>query len=247
MDYSLKDDIDDIDDISMIDYYHKKTNQDIRTNYNNNVSRLIAENTVTKNYKYRRIITIYDWDDTLLCTTQLRHINFSLDKVQLMKDNDLLDKLDEQCVNLLTTALIYGDTYIITNACLDWVNKSSMHLLPNTNKLLLERNIIVISAREVCQENFLNDDAWKSYTFTKLADQYDKNISTNIICIGDSNKEMEAGKELSLMLDANIKTIKFKDNPNVKELIKQQRALIEKIDKLYFLEGNLTIRMLKTK
>lgn len=67
---------------------------------------------------------------------------------------------------------------------------------------------------------------------------------TNLICIGDSNIEMEAahcvGKEFYHGL---IKTIKFRENPKIDELIKQQELVNSKLAEIFESTKNLTIRL----
>lgn len=61
---------------------------------------------------------IFDWDDTLLCTSFLSALHF-LDLSPEIKE--MLTKLDETCVKLLTMTSDRGDVYIITNATKGWV------------------------------------------------------------------------------------------------------------------------------
>lgn len=69
-------------------------------------------------------------------------------------------------------------------------------------------------------------------------------LITNLMCVGDSNIEMEAAqilaKEFSQTL---VKTIKFRENPRPDELIKQQELVWEKLEQIYLSTKNLTIRL----
>ena len=69
-------------------------------------------------------------------------------------------------------------------------------------------------------------------------------LITNLICIGDSNIEMEAahalGKEFQ---ESSIKTIKFKENPKPDELIKQQELVSDRMKEIFSTPKNLTIRL----
>jgi hypothetical protein len=75
-------------------------------------------------------VTIFDWDDTLLCTTYLGSYGF----IDLPNEvNDQLATLNESGVcdynnfqsRLLQRAADHGDTFIITNAAQGWVEYSS--------------------------------------------------------------------------------------------------------------------------
>ena len=71
-------------------------------------------------------------------------------------------------------------------------------------------------------------------------------LVTNLICVGDSNIEMDAarilGKEFSQSL---VKTIKFRENPKPEELIKQQELVTQKLEQIYSNPKNLTIKLEK--
>ena len=74
------------------------------------------------------------------------------------------------------------------------------------------------------------------------------NLVTNIICIGDSLFEMEAGRILaSKFSEAFIKTVKFKEAPKMDELIKQLNVVYLQFGTIYSSIKNLTIRVEKKK
>lgn len=74
--------------------------------------------------------------------------------------------------------------------------------------------------------------------------EFKEQIITNIIVLGDSVNEIEAGHTLGKQFSyALIKTIKFRENPKPEELIKQQHLVEEKFDDIYVMIKNLTIRL----
>ena len=76
----------------------------------------------------------------------------------------------------------------------------------------------------------------------------DVKLVTNIICLGDSLFEMEAGRILaSKFKEAFIKTIKFKEAPKLDELIKQLKLVCHQFISVYSSIKNLTIRVEKKK
>ena len=73
-------------------------------------------------------------------------------------------------------------------------------------------------------------------------------LITNIICLGDSVFEMEAGRILaSKFIHAVIKTIKFRENPKPEELNKQLSLVINQFTSIYTSSKNLTVRVEKKK
>lgn len=73
---------------------------------------------------------VFDWDDTLLCTTYLNHFKFSELRE---KDYEMLSTIDTYVCKILAMCMIKGDVSIITNAAKGWVEYSSQKFLPRTN------------------------------------------------------------------------------------------------------------------
>lgn len=64
------------------------------------------------------------------------------------------------------------------------------------------------------------------------------------MCIGDSNVEIEAGKNLATQFPtALIKTVKFRERPSPDEMIKQISLVISKFEVIATSAKNLTIRL----
>ena len=80
----------------------------------------------------------------------------------------------------------------------------------------------MISARTHYEEVFPNEQKqWKIHAFLETMDQLEISAITNLVCIGDSNVEIDAGKHLATQFPtAMIKTVKFRENPSPDELIK---------------------------
>lgn len=83
---------------------------------------LISEN-VTNIVIFRvYAVFIFDWDDTVLCTSYLSSMQF----LEINNDaKNLLKKLDDISSNLLSKVVAKGEVYIITNAAKGWVEYSS--------------------------------------------------------------------------------------------------------------------------
>ena len=198
--------------------------------------------------KIHNSLIIFDWDDTLLCTTFLTPKGYFDENIQLNdKDKQKVQKLEISVLNLLEISVSKGDVYIITNAGPGWVEFSAEKFYPNLRKVL--KKIKIISARGVYEKEYPNNSRqWKIQTFLNLQKDLNTHLVTNIICCGDSVFEMEAGKILaSKFQQAYIKTIKFRESPKPEELNKQLRLVIDQFNGIYSAVKNLTIRVEKKK
>ena len=81
-----------------------------------------------------------------------------------------------------------------------------------------------------------------------LQNTVDMQLVTNIICLGDSLFEMEAGRILaSRFTEAFIKTIKFRETPKLDELIKQLKLVIKQFNLIHSSIKSLTIKVERRK
>ena len=193
-------------------------------------------------------LIIFDWDDTLLPTSFLLYKNkIELDNKLSEKDQAKILKLEQSVKNLLTLSLSKGDVYIITNAGEGWVEESAKTYYPNIKEIL--EQIEVISARKDFEKKFPeNSKLWKINAFLDLKKRLNDTLITNIICLGDSIFEMEAGKILAAnFIHAVIKTIKFKENPKPEELNKQLNLVLNQFNSIFTSSKNLTVRVEKKK
>ena len=100
---------------------------------------------------------------------------------------------------------------------------SAISLLPKTFALI-KKGVHIISARDL-YESETSIDKWKSLAFLNLKKDCSVNLdddtTTNLIVIGDSKYEMEAGELLSKKTEkCIIKSIKLNECPSTQELIK---------------------------
>jgi len=191
-------------------------------------------------------LIIFDWDDTILPTSFLTPRGIFDDKNELNpKDQARIHKLEETVKNLLSVAVKNGDIYIITNAGEGWVQFSANKYYPSVVEIL--NKIKVISARSLYESKYPNDSKkWKIEAFLNIKKNVNNDLITNIICLGDSVFEMEAGRILaSKFIHAVIKTIKFRENPKPEELNKQLNLVYNQFNSIYTSSKNLTIRVEK--
>jgi len=199
--------------------------------------------------KAHNSIIIFDWDDTLLCTTYLKIsgiIDIEDDKLSISSDvKEKLNNLDKTVTQILTEAINLSDTYIITNSEPGWVEYSAKRFYPETFKLL--SSIKIVSARGEFEKRFPGDNKqWKVQAFLDMLKTVNINLVTNLICLGDSSIEMEAAHILaSKFSQAFIKTVKFKESPKPSELNKQLKMVKDQFSKIYTTVKNLSIRVEK--
>jgi hypothetical protein len=219
----------------------------IRNSY---IQRLVTKALFLPNNKPKshNSLIIFDWDDTLLPTTFLTQ-GGAYNENMILTDSEKkkFEKLENSALNLLNIAISKGDVYIITNAGLGWVEFSAKKYYPKIYEILPK--IKIISARCQWENVFPNDTKkWKIQTFLSLQKELNTKLVTNIICLGDSLYEMEAGRILAnCFTEAFVKTIKFKEGPKLEELYKQLMLVNNQFTSICSAVKSLTIRVEKKK
>ena len=223
-------------------------NKNIRKSYyqrllNTNISKLNKE--IIKN----NTLFIFDWDDTLFFTT---HLNPSKNNTFFYESNTekrLMNAIEFYVSEILNKALSKGTVLIITNSSDGWVHACAKFYYPNLLPIL--DKIKIISARELYQDVYPAEPiTWKVKTFNDLKKKFnfEKCMVSNIICIGDDNSEIIAAKKLGESFEnCLVKTIKFRDKPNLTDLIKQIILINEQILRVYNYPKSLTIQVDKKK
>ena len=225
------------------DYYlNFEENDNIRKSY---YSKLIYKNTWSPGLKTKshNSIFIFDWDDTLLPTSFLTNEDI-IDEDCLPEDYaETFSILEKNIIQMLKLAINKGDVYIITNSSIGWVQFSAKKYFPKLDELL--NKITIISARNEYEDAYPGETKiWKEKAFLSLKKKFNLNIPSNIICFGDSIVELEAGKHLASKVNNSfIKTIKFQQNPEPEDIIKQLNLIINKFDYIYSKAKNLSIRI----
>ena len=214
------------------------------------ISKLISKNILNPNMKPKQhnSLIIFDWDDTLIPTTFLTPDGVFPEKILLSQcEFDKLKEIEKNVYIILKESIEKGQAYIITNACINWVQFSASIFYPSIVDLL--KKVKIISARGEYEQSFPDNlRQWKIQAFSNLIKDFDENLVTNIICIGDSLFEMEAGRILaSKCKEAFIKTIKFREAPKLDELLKQLKLVAKQFDTIYSSIKNMTIRIEKKK
>ena len=213
---------------------------------------LISKGILTYNrkkveFKVNKIF-IFDWDDTLLCTTVISPGGYFDDNIVILPSKlEKINRLETIVKKLLTITIEKGDTYIITNSEPGWVEYSCKRFFPNVYSLL--DKIKIISARGLYEKKYPNNfKTWKNMAFNDIIKNYELDLPTNIMCMGDSTYEMEAAHGLANKFkDGFIKAIKFKECPRIEELINQLNLILDKFNFIYSACKNWTITIDKKK
>jgi hypothetical protein len=187
-------------------------------------------------------VIVFDWDDTLLCSTAINHQQWS--PVQMAV-------LEQAVEGILATAMTLGETFIVTNGISSWVQDSASRFLPNLIPTL--ERLSVHSARAKYEKAYPGDPmTWKRQAFKdifvsrrrqgcspskRLGGSPDASPSSvfssgsssnlNMVVLGDSPAEIEAARAAGRILGKPtlIKTVKLKEAPSVNELVGQLRRL----------------------
>ena len=194
-------------------------------------------------------IFIFDWDDTLMCTSYVAPNGILNYEEMKQTDKTNMKNLDQLVANILTKSLEKGRVFIITNAAYGWVEFSCKKLYPMTFNVL--KKIKIISARGMCEKKYPGDyRQWKSIAFVETMKLSNINFlkTANIISFGDSIIELEASHKLKeTFADGYIKTIKFKEGPQPMELIKELKIISSQFDVILSNMRNLSVKVAKKK
>jgi len=247
---------------------HINNHNNMHNNKNKNSLQNNKDEHLIRNKFYTRLITnncfmkkkddnlcqnifIFDWDDTIMCTTYITPQGYFTEKhlkeLELKKNPETFKELEELIIKVLNYAISNGDTYIITNAASGWVEYSTRMFFPSVLSLLSK--IIIISARSWFEKEFpKNSKMWKLSCFDEIGKIQNKKKITNLLVLGDSLIEMEAAYVMAKKFNkCFVKTIKLKDTPSPKQLIKQLSLLYNDFDCILQQHTSLAISVQKQK
>ena len=208
---------------------------------------LLSSTVIGKKFKFNNIF-IFDWDDTLFCTTFLYPCGYLDNNIlALLTNKEKIQNLETLVKKLLTLAIEKSDTYIITNSEPGWVEHCCKNFFPNVFSLL--NKIKIISARGLYENKYPNNFyIWKNKAYNDIIQNYEKNLPTNIICLGDSDYEIKAANDISTKFpNSYLKTIKFREKHKINQLINQLNLVLNKFDYIYSACKNWKISIEKKK
>lgn len=178
---------------------------------------------------FENTVIIFDWDDTLLCSSALHCCLPS----QFME-------LEELVESVLQLSMSLGRTIIVTNAMESWIQETARRFLPRLVPLL--ERLPIVYARNNWERLWPGDTfAWKRECFREVLHD-DLGSDMNLIVIGDSFSEIRAAEALqpSLGSSALVKTVKFKALPTPTDLLGELRATAPELSRLVGEKCNVT-------
>mmetsp|Transcript_61204 Transcript_61204/g.142458 ORF Transcript_61204/g.142458 Transcript_61204/m.142458 type:complete len:311 (-) Transcript_61204:83-1015(-) len=183
-------------------------------------------------------LIIFDWDDTLLCSSAL----------DASRDSRQLRELEQTVGSVLRTAMRLGETMIVTNGCGTWVQESSRAYLPGLVPTL--ENLAILSARAMYEHLHPNDPvSWKRRAFRRVlrrkrAEGYE---GLNLVVLGDQSAEMQAAHISAKVFHGPclIKTVKFVESPSAEQLLGQLRKVAQELGGLVCAENSSSTGLAK--
>eukprot|EP00440_Ansanella_granifera_P038470 gb/GFBE01041745.1/.p1 GENE.gb/GFBE01041745.1/~~gb/GFBE01041745.1/.p1 ORF type:complete len:269 (+),score=59.66 gb/GFBE01041745.1/:1-807(+) len=181
-------------------------------------------------------LIIFDWDDTLLCTTAL-----DARPPQVAPSKQELDALAAEAVKVLSLAKTLGTVMIITNAMEGWVQQSCRKYLPKLAECI--KDVDIVSARDKFENRFPHDPTkWKVEAFCEVKEN--SQTIANLVAVGDSSAEMEALHAMAKLYHISYtKTLKFKARPRCSELAQELQVVGAKLDTIVTSVRNYDIRL----
>jgi hypothetical protein len=136
----------------------------------------------------RRTLIVFDWDDTLLCSSHLETAGLNLastaNEVHSMKRD--LETMADAVIKVLRCALEYGPVTLITNAEAGWIELSAEKFIPRVCPYL--KKLTLYSARSKFEA--MCPDApfkWKYHAFLQCI--HDANCLTWVRSVNTSMKQ----------------------------------------------------------
>jgi len=188
--------------------------------------------------KHQTVI-IFDWDDTLLCTSWLNDRDF--ERGEGPEEEVPLRQIARYAREALEVAVRAGHTYIITNAGTGWVEYSAARWAPELLPIL--RQVRVISARDRFQASFPDDVMqWKIQAFLEVQRQLDSTPITNLVVLGDADYEIEAARIMGGEFEEGlVKTVKFQRYPEPEAHVKELELVSKNMEKIIGSVRNLKV------
>jgi len=222
--------------------FHPNDSRDFRTKYLSTlVKNKVYEPPASRPPKSQTVF-IFDWDDTLLCTSWLRDHGDSDPATRAR-----LDAIAGEAKELLELVSTLGETFIVTNAQSGWVEYCVSTWCPSLASVL--GMMRVVSARDMAVANFPEDPVmWKIEAFRELRKQFSSDVVTNLVVLGDAEYEMNAARIMAAEFNlAMVKTVKFQPLPTPLETLQQLRLINSKIEKIFGAPRNLTVSLERTR
>lgn len=188
-------------------------------------------------------VLVWDWDDTLLCTSYLARCGVAITSESWAISETLRKELADLAHSVertLDLALRLGRVVIVTNAESGWVELTSFKYMPSIfEKYIVSGRIPIVSARSTFETDTCRCPVeWKRLAFQHLVASCSE---VHLVSFGDSNHERQALKNTAeQQFSKRLKSLKLIERPDVAALIKQhgliQQCLLQIVDHPGFLD-----------
>ena len=194
------------------------------------------------NYTKEETTIIFDWDDTLLCSSWLIQKGVDLFNLEKTVTEEILEKcklLSESVIPLLEEAKRLGQVIIITNSTNGWVDISCRALMPDVIPVLSD--IPIVYAQSVYKHKSTVPLMWKQYAVVEEMGRSLKRATgkrRNILSIGDGPAEQEAMRSLKYFYSFGlsgstvVKSVKMMEDIDVIFLIHELCTLLPILPRL---------------
>eukprot|EP00419_Tripos_fusus_P001645 CAMPEP_0172685938 /NCGR_PEP_ID=MMETSP1074-20121228/20585_1 /TAXON_ID=2916 /ORGANISM="Ceratium fusus, Strain PA161109" /LENGTH=343 /DNA_ID=CAMNT_0013505169 /DNA_START=78 /DNA_END=1109 /DNA_ORIENTATION=- len=208
---------------------NNRNHKDFRANFLNKLSYSGVWLPAARRPLRSQAILIFDWDDTLVCTSFLeQYEGVPLPQAVMRR----MSRVAGAVKKVLEMACRLGQVFIITNAKEGWVEHSAALWIPEVIPLL--KQITVISARSTYEACFPTEiTQWKRQAFLALQCQMDQHALTNLIAVGDSVFEMDAAQAMGdRFARAVVKTVKLRPRPSPQELLAELGLVLKQLERI---------------
>ena len=180
---------------------------------------------------------LFDWDDTIHFTSNLLKQKKHLSK----EEKSQIKYFEKNIYELFTKILEKGKIFLITNLDIIHIETSIIKYYPSLHSKL--NKLEIISGKE---KSKLNNKNWKISSFIENQRDEDNDSIKNIICFVDCSIQNDVSDILKNSFNnAFIKIIKFNQNPNFNDLIKQFSLVNQNFNILYNNEKSFVMKIEK--
>ena len=187
------------------------------------------------------LVIFVDWDDTLFPTSELLAkalLHDSMTKQQPQLPDSVakqLRQLEQNVLDFLTEAHQKGHLVIVTNAARGWIDQLTEWAMPRVGLYMERKHIAVRYARECVGSDPRDVQTWKQATFCMEAERARARLSyprpLSLVSVGDMPYERDAAHTVAKP-DDTVKTIKFLEDPTLRELQHELQALVQAMPQL---------------
>jgi hypothetical protein len=171
-------------------------------------------------------LILFDFDDTLVCSTFLTHLFTKQTHNADNKKEPLMQNLEFKAMNLLNLSLAKGTTKIVSNAEHAWINYVLDNFFPVLRIFIKTKQIEIVSARQLYQDIYPQDSfKWKEDCFRQ---EIKESLSTTkdkdnfmLVSIGDGLFERIACKIIAAEFNIPYCSLKLLDSPSPQLLCHQ--------------------------